>query len=78
MIEHDMRLRGTLKQTQRLKGSVKMTMTQEMAVRSQPQRPIPVSTSSPKRVGKLKKVSINISLTIFQIISRVHIYPDTQ
>ena len=40
---------GTLKQTQRLKGSVKMTMTQEMAVRSQPQRPIPVSTSSPKR-----------------------------
>ena len=65
-------LRGTLKQTQRLKGSVKMTMTQEMAVRSQPQRPIPVSTSSPKTVGKLKKVSINISLTFLQIIWRVH------
>ena len=37
----------TLKQTQRLKGRVKMTMTQEMAVKSQPQRPMPVSTSSP-------------------------------
>ena len=38
---------STLKQTQRLKGRVKITMTQEMAVSSQPQRPIPVSTSSP-------------------------------
>ena len=38
---------STLKQTQRLKGRVKITMTQEMAVSNQPQRPIPVSTSSP-------------------------------
>ena len=40
-------MRRTLKHTQRLKGRVKMTMTQEIAVRSQPQRPMPVSTSSP-------------------------------
>ena len=36
----------TLKQTQRLNGSVTTTSPQEMAVSSQPHRPIPLSLSS--------------------------------
>ena len=39
-------MRGTLKQTQRLKGRVTRTMIQDMAVKSQPQMPIPSSASS--------------------------------
>ena len=36
----------TLKQTQREKGSVTITRPQEIAVRSQPHKPIPLSDSS--------------------------------
>jgi len=39
----------TLKHTQREKGSVTMTRAHDMAVNSQPQRPIPLSASSAAR-----------------------------
>ena len=39
----------TLKQTQSEKGSVTKTRAQEMAVSSQPQRPIPLSDSSAEK-----------------------------
>ena len=41
--------RRTLKQTQRLKGRVTRTMSQDRAVRSQPHKPIPSSPSSAAR-----------------------------
>ena len=42
-------IRRTLKHTQRLKGRVTRTISQERAVRSQPHKPIPSSPSSAGR-----------------------------
>ena len=46
----------TLKQTQREKGRVMRTSSMENEVRSQPQTPIPASSSSPSTDGFLQAV----------------------
>ena len=45
-ISNSVRLKFTLKQTQREKGRVTMTRPQDMAVRSHPHSPMPLSDSS--------------------------------